>query len=74
VIAGIALGDLVQVRFDDVPDLAIETQVYRLDALPQPHLLRGHFQGDADAFLEYTRARAPGALERALEEREATAE
>ncbi|MCK6459070.1 MAG: hypothetical protein L6Q95_04165, partial [Planctomycetes bacterium] len=69
VIAGVALGDLVQVRFDDVPDLEIRTQIYRLAALPQPHLLRGHFQGDADAFLEYTRARVPpAALERALEE------
>jgi len=69
VIAGVALPDLVQVRFDDVPDLEIRTQIYRLEALPQPRLLRGHFQGDADAFLEYTRARVPAAaLERALED------
>jgi hypothetical protein len=71
VIAGVALPDLVQVRFDDVPDLEIETQVYLLERLPQARLLRGHFQGDADAFLEYTRARAPAAvLDRALEEAE----
>jgi len=71
VIAGIALADLVQVRFDDVPDLDIRTQIYRLERLPQARLLRGHFQGDADAFLEYTRPRVPAAvLERALEEAE----
>ncbi|HEX5137543.1 MAG TPA: carboxypeptidase-like regulatory domain-containing protein [Planctomycetota bacterium] len=74
VIAGIALPDLVQVRFDDVPELEIKTQIYRLDRLPQARLLRGHFQGDADAFLEYTRARVPAAvLERALEEAEKSA-
>jgi hypothetical protein len=70
-LAGVALPDLVQVRFDDVPDLEVRTQIYDLQLLPQPHLLRGHFQGDADAFLEYTRARAPAeVLDRALEEGE----
>jgi len=74
VIAGLALADLVEVRFDDVPDLDIKTEIYRLEALPQPHLLRRHFQGDADAYLSYIRERAPApVLERALEEAEGAA-
>lgn len=67
--AGRVIPDLVQLRFDDVPDLDLKIDVYRLEALPQPHLLRGHFQGDADAYLLYIRGRSPAAvLERALEE------
>jgi len=68
-LAGRMFADLVQVRFDDVPDLDLKIEIYRLDALPQPYLLRGHFQGDADGYLSYTRERVPlSILERALEE------
>jgi hypothetical protein len=68
VLAGRALPDLVQIRFDDVPDLEVKTEAYRLDLLPQPHLLRGQFQGDADAYLAHVRERTPAEfLARALE-------
>ena len=69
VLAGRAVPEVLQVRFDDVPDLEVSVEIYRLDLLPQPHLLGGHFQGDADAYLAHVRERAPAALlERALEE------
>jgi hypothetical protein len=69
VLAGRALPDLVQVRFDDVPDLELKTEAYRLERLPRPELFDGHFQGDADAYLSYLRERKPPELlERALVE------
>jgi hypothetical protein len=67
VLAGRQVDGLVQVRFDDVPELDLTVAAYRLEALPYAHLLRRHFQGDAGAFLAYVRERVPGPLlDRAL--------
>jgi hypothetical protein len=72
VLAGRVLDELVQVRFDDVPDLDLRIDAYRLDALPYARLLAGHFQGDVGAFLAHVRERvAPELLEGALAEPEA---
>jgi hypothetical protein len=70
-VAGRFADDLVQVRFDDVPDLDLRVAIYRLEALPQTHLLRGHFQGDVGAYLAYIRERVPATvLDRALDQAE----
>ncbi len=69
VLAGRAVPEVLQIRFDDVPSLDVTTEIYRLDMLPQPHLLGGHFRGDADAYLAHVRERVPReTLDRALEE------
>jgi hypothetical protein len=71
VLAGRMVEGVTEIRFDDVPDPDLKIEIYRLDLLPQPHLLPRHFQGDADAYLSHIRARAPAEVfERALEEAE----
>lgn len=72
VLAGRVVDGVTEIRFDTVPDPDLKIEIYRLDRLPQPHLLRGHFQGDADAYLAHIRERAAAeVLKRALEEAEA---
>jgi hypothetical protein len=66
-LAGKMVDGLVQVQFDDVPDLDLRLEAYRLDALPHADLFQRHFQGDVGAFLAYVRERVPAALlDRAL--------
>ncbi len=69
VLAGRMIDGVTQIRFDDVPDPDLKIEIYRLDLLPQPHLLRGHFQGDADIYLAHIRERVPAEVfARALED------
>jgi hypothetical protein len=71
VLAGRVVEGVTQIRFDDVPNPDLKIEIYRLDLLPQPHLLGRHFQGDADAYLAHIRERAPAEVfGRALEEAE----
>ncbi len=68
VLAGRVVEGVTEIRFDSVPDADLKIEIYRLDALPQAHLLHRHFQGDADAYLSHVRERAAReALERALD-------
>jgi len=71
VLAGRVVEGVTEIRFDDVPNPDLRIEIYRLDLLPQPHLLRRHFQGDADAYLAHIRERVPAEVfERALVEAE----
>ncbi|MHC4933021.1 MAG: carboxypeptidase-like regulatory domain-containing protein [Planctomycetota bacterium] len=48
----------VNLRFDDAPEVEVTLRAYRLRALPDSKLLKGHFRGDVGAYLEYIRRRA----------------
>ncbi|MEM8883697.1 MAG: carboxypeptidase-like regulatory domain-containing protein [Planctomycetota bacterium] len=50
--------DAARILFDEVPDLKIELKRYRIEWLPQPHLLGKHFRGDADRYLAHVTRRA----------------
>ena len=54
---GWAKSDAVQLRFDNVPDLAITAVTYRLDRLPRSHLLARNFRNDVDRYMEYVERR-----------------
>ena len=67
VVSGLGVEEGVRLTREDVPDLDLRTDVYRLEALPWAHLLRRHFRGDVDAYLAHVRARvSPGRLGAAL--------
>ncbi len=57
IIGGWLRSDAAVLRFDDVPELKITIDRYRLSRLPQPHLLARNFRGDVDRYLEYVRRR-----------------
>ncbi|MHC4223204.1 MAG: hypothetical protein ACYSX0_00700 [Planctomycetota bacterium] len=47
----------VDLRFDDAPEVELTLRAYRLRALPDSRLLKGHFRGDVGAYLDYIRPR-----------------
>jgi len=57
IIGGWLRSDAAILLFDNVPDLRITIDRYRLSRLPQPHLLARNFRGDVDRYLEYVRRR-----------------
>ncbi|MHC4547906.1 MAG: hypothetical protein ACYTEZ_03945 [Planctomycetota bacterium] len=59
VIAGHRVADGAHVRFDDVPELEVRVDAYRLAELPHARLLERHFQGDVGRYLAYVHERVP---------------
>jgi len=64
VYAGRRVDEVARIRFDEVPDLEVDIEAYRMEALPRTDLLERHFRGDVDAYLAYIRERVhPHVLE-----------
>jgi hypothetical protein len=47
----------VHLRLEDAPEVEVTLRAYRLRALPESKLLKGHFRGHVGAYLDYIRPR-----------------
>lgn len=55
--AGWLGNDSAAVRFDHVPDIAIQVERYRLSSMPQPALLDRRYRGDVGRYVDYVTRR-----------------